>query len=231
MRSFLACMLALSVSSSAFAQADFLQKAEQTLTQRALEHFPDARLSFIWVRNPPLNKACEEPALTPTPGRVIGRVTVRVQCTGWSFYLQADLDAEVQALVSSQAIPRGARLNQDNLTLAWVPNNGRQSIATTFDQVAGVEASRNIAAGTVITQRHIVRSLAVRKGDRVMIKAKIGRAEIHAIGVAQANGHIGDQIPVKNSNSQKTIYSWVIAAGAVSTRPPEPQMAGLSKPL
>jgi flagella basal body P-ring formation protein FlgA len=77
-------------------------------------------------------------------------------------------------------------------------------------------------AGMVLSPRQLAPPIAVTKGSQVQIRAGSGPVSIAVAGTALGNGMPGEQISVRNAQSQRTIKAWVVSTGLVSTAPPRP---------
>ena len=59
------------------------------------------------------------------------------------------------------------------------------------------------------------RPFVVRKGDRVMIEAKMGGLSIQTAGVTKGNGELGQTVTVSNTDSGKDVRGKVVGPGVV----------------
>ena len=84
-----------------------------------------------------------------------------------------------------------------------------------LDQVVGKRAARSLQAGQVIRQEMVEIPPAVKKGDRVIIKAESGSVRVSALGKVMEDGRSGEQIRVINVSSGKEIFAKVTGPGQV----------------
>jgi flagella basal body P-ring formation protein FlgA len=81
--------------------------------------------------------------------------------------------------------------------------------------IAGVRASRDLAAGTVLTGSIVAAVPLVKSGQEVSLRARVGGIEARTLGIATQNGRVGDVIRVVNTDSRRTVVGRVTASGEV----------------
>jgi len=69
--------------------------------------------------------------------------------------------------------------------------------------------------------RQLDAPIAVNKGDEVRIRSGQGLIAVSMNGTALGSGMPGEQIPVRNVQSDRVVKAWIVAPGLVSTGPPE----------
>ena len=194
---------------------------ETQLKARVLKHHPEAQIEVQVLDQRPLERTCEAPVHKITGQQIVGRIPIRVRCHGqapWSFYIYAQVEAKRPLVTAAHPIARGAVISDQDLTLTLQPIRKQGQPFTQPASLVGLLAARTIVTGQVIQIRHVKRAMAVKRGDQVTIQARHGMAVISAQGTALKSGYIGDQIPVKNSSSQRVIHTWIVAKGVVDTR-------------
>ncbi len=163
------------------------------------------------------------PRIEATPldhGRV-GEVALRVRL------LRADTELArslvvlrvrryAQVTVLAVAARRGAVLGAGDLSLQRI----ELSIATqdAFADpalVLGFQATRDLAAGQILTPALAVAPLAVRPGQGVTMVWRTGTVELSGLGEALAGGHDGDIIGVKRGSDQQRVRGQIIGPGRV----------------
>ncbi len=87
---------------------------------------------------------------------------------------------------------------------------------TSLDQVIGKRATTTIQSGRVIKLRMVEVPPAVKKGDRVVIKAENGTIEITALGRVLEDARSGEQVRVINVSSGKELFATVVGHGQVA---------------
>jgi flagella basal body P-ring formation protein FlgA len=75
---------------------------------------------------------------------------------------------------------------------------------------------QELGAGQVATVRQVALAGTVLRGDEVRLRTGAAGIAIETGAYAQANGVVGQRIPVKPMNSNETIMAWVTAPGVVS---------------
>ena len=199
-------------------QNDIASFAKTALKQQ----FPDADVTVnVASLNPVLKtKACLDYTLSAPDHLNPGALSIKVHCHDWSFYARVQAELRINAVVPKHLIERGKPIAATDLTQAWVPlQHVSQAFLTNPQEIVGKIAHRTVPMGRAIRARDLRTPFSVTRGDRVVIHAKLGAAHITTTGVAMQNGHIGDQINVKNERSERVIRPWVTAKGTVSTRP------------
>ena len=88
---------------------------------------------------------------------------------------------------------------------------------TNKDKLLNRKLSRSISKGKKITSRTLYPNWAIKKGDVILIEAATKKLKVTAKGQALQNGHIGEQIKVKNLESGKIISASVKNKSKVNT--------------
>jgi flagella basal body P-ring formation protein FlgA len=91
-----------------------------------------------------------------------------------------------------------------------------------LDRVVGWTVRRATATDTVLSARQLMAPIAVNKGDEVRIRSGGGPIAVSMNGTALGDGMPGEQIAVRNAQSDRVIKAWVVAPGLVSTGPRTP---------
>jgi flagella basal body P-ring formation protein FlgA len=150
-----------------------------------------------------------------------GQNTVKTACADprWQLYLSVNIQVFKEVVISSAPLSRNKPLERSQLTLR------RMDIAPLrlgyFDDIDGLQGyllQRTLQAGQVITPYIVKAPALVARGDWVTIRSGSGGLVVTTTGKALKDGALGDQIPLKNLNTQTTVRAWVIAKGVVSTR-------------
>ena len=132
---------------------------------------------------------------------------VRVSCgtskKPWKTYVQVIVAEMVEALVVTQNIAKGVRIEADMLKVTLVDKfKVKSRSVSTPSSVLGGRAMRNISRGYQIGLRDVC---LVCKGDEVSIIAKSGSMMIKTSGTAIENGAKGETIKVKNASSSRIV--------------------------
>ena len=139
----------------------------------------------------------------PAPGRAGAAVT-----------LQPPMKTVV---VAKRLLPRGSELDASMLEEVQKPALGLDPLAIgSLKDVARAEAVRDLPAGTVLRSYDIKRSLMVRKGQLAMLTVgQNGSFQITVRVEAQQDGHLGEQIRLKNPESGRLISGVVTGPNAL----------------
>lgn len=148
------------------------------------------------------------------------RVTLQAQCNGkrpWRMYLNAAIEIKAEAYITKMPLARGTRLTADMLDKQFVTiNRYRQSIYQNTDGLVGMDLVRPVSAGTLITADLLTAPTVVARGDRVIINAHVGSIVVSTRGTALTDGHMGQQILVRNERSKRTVQAVVTGPEAVT---------------
>lgn len=121
------------------------------------------------------------------------------------------------ALVTRRLIQRGTVLGPDVVELVQRPALGLDPLTmSSLQDVEHGEAIRDIPAGTVLRSYDIKRSLMVKKGQTALMTLGLAQGLQVSVRVeAQQDGHIGEQIRLKNTESGRLLSGVVTGPNAV----------------
>lgn len=149
-----------------------------------------------------------------------GLNTISVRCNGdrnWAIFSTVVIKAFQQVLVSSKPIQRNEPIRAEHLTLEKRDVGSlQQGFLSDPEDAVNKQASRNIAAGTVLNRNHYAELTLIKRGEQISIQSGRGGLLISAPGIALMNGAKGQQIRVKNASSQRIVQAVVTDAGVVS---------------
>ncbi len=164
--------------------------------------------------------ACDKP-LTPefTPNRRSLRLSVKVSCLSpqlWSLYVPVSISAEMDVLTTNASLPRGHMLTLDDFSPATRRmSGGYQNYVHTPEEALGKTLKRSLASGKALTASNLTTPMAIKRGDYVLVEASAGPLTVVASGIAMTNGRIGEQIKIKNTDSDRIISARIINQGTV----------------
>ena len=120
-------------------------------------------------------------------------------------------------VVTRRLVQRGTLLDSSMLEVIERPAKGLDPLAvTSLKDVELAESMRDIPAGTVLRSYDIKRSLMVKKGQSAMLTVGQGSGFTVRVGVeAQQDGHMGEQIRLKNTESGRLLSGVVTGPNAV----------------
>ncbi len=202
---------------------ELIQEVAEVLREKATQANAGAEVT---VEVLPLDarlrlQPCTDAKIEPRGKQTHGRIPVSVRCLApknWSIFMTGSVTAMLPVIVTRQPISRGDILTTDMIASEPQDLSDLRSLYyTETSSVLGKEAKRNFAAGSVIFANQIKQPLAVSRGQRVQILARRGAVQISSQGEALENGAIGDQIRIRNLQSERIVYAWVEGPGRVTT--------------
>ena len=127
-----------------------------------------------------------------------------------------DVAAYVDVLTPVRLIKADEEIETgDVVTTRIALSDLRSPYVTDPQEVVGKAASRPLPPQVPIRSTSLRRPLIVRKGDRVMIEARMGGLSIQTAGVTKGNGELGQTVTVSNTDSGKEVRAKVVGPGVV----------------
>ncbi len=151
---------------------------------------------------------------TPNGIKDIGAVSVEVRVDG-TLYLRFDpgpyLKVTVPAVAAAREIERGQVLTEDDVeeTIVNVKELPSGDVYRSFEEIAGLAARTDIPAGRVLTSAMVELPILVVRGDAVTVVVPIGAATVTLHGIALDSGRLGEEIRVRNPDSNAIITAVV----------------------
>lgn len=163
---------------------------------------------------------CDQPLATELRSqRDIGRINVQVSCQGqspWTLYIPAEVKLLQEVVVLAEPVGRGSALTAANLTLRQMDvaqlNGG---FYTAIDDVVGLVSRRLLSAGKPLTEALLEPPVVVHRGDTVVLTASGNGLTVKMPGTALSDGQAGQQISVRNSQSDRVVEGKVTGPGQV----------------
>lgn len=167
--------------------------------------------------------ACASPLVVEVQGNnaLRGRVNLKVSCLDkdWFIYLSADIAHYLKVVVARTDLPRKANLTDSMLSFAEVDvASVRGDYFTSFTELQGVTLRSRVRAGDVISSNNVLIKDAVNRGEQITIVATNGTLSVRMSGEALDSGKVGDQVRVRNLQSNRVIRALVVARGRVEVR-------------
>jgi flagella basal body P-ring formation protein FlgA len=126
---------------------------------------------------------------------------------------------DVQVAVLQQPVARGERIEASDFTTeARAPAAARGAL--TIEHASGMEATRNLQAGTVVRQSDVMRPQLVHRGEPVTIRIVSGKLVITAAGRALGGGSAGEAVRVVVNATNRTLDGVVEGSGTVRIAAP-----------
>ena len=212
----------VSLSAADFETESSLKSAVHDFLQPRLSDLNASRINIdIGSVDPRLRlKKCPDPLELEQLGNknLAGKVNIRIRCqsASWGIFIPVDIQIFEPVVISRVTLPRGAVISRELLAVREVESSAlNYTYFRYINQVAGTEATRPIQANSVVFTNMVKASAAIRKGDEVMIKAQVGSLSVRIKGLALQDGAIGEQIQVRNIQSQRIIRAVVTGSGNV----------------
>lgn len=167
-------------------------------------------------------KACEQTIefnLNRSP-LTQANLTVLAEChdqTPWKLYITTTFNVFAEAVYASNSLPRGHTIQQTDVETkeVLINTNHYASFNQTRD-VVGMIAKRSIRQGSLIHANLLQAPKLIKRGDEVVIMASTQGIMIRMRGTAMQDGELGEQITVKNNQSNRVIKAKVSQSGLVS---------------
>lgn len=219
----LIAMTATAVAEPRWQSLDGVRAAVEDFLADELEDGPGELESVTIDRlDPRLKlKACTgalEPSL-PRSQPSAGRLTVAVRChepTPWRVYVPVRIVRMVEVVVARQPLQRGIALTADDLAVE------RRDVADLRgayyhapQELAGLQTTRRLARGEIVSAGHVAEPVLVRRGHAVTLEASGGGINISAPGRALGDGSEGDPVRVRNTRSERVVEGRVIGRDRV----------------
>lgn len=138
-----------------------------------------------------------------------GNTALNISCPkspGWKLLLPVQIDLFEDVLVLTRPVLKGqiigtndVKLKKQNISRL---NNG---YFVSFNNIAGLEARRNLKTGDVLTTDKLVPKLMIKSGQQVTLILEYKGLEIRSSGQALQSARRGEVIKVRNSQSSKIV--------------------------
>lgn len=146
-----------------------------------------------------------------------GNISVHTRCEGaspWALYIPAEVKILESIIVSSRNIPKGTVLSLADLDTqlrdtSTVANN----YVADAERLLGKAAARTIRAGEPLRFSLVIEPIAIKRGDTVVVEAQTGAITVSTQAVALANGRVGEQINVRNLQSERVVRIEIMGPG------------------
>jgi flagella basal body P-ring formation protein FlgA len=144
------------------------------------------------------------------------RIALVVLLCAAAFSAFAQTAEEVDVVVASRDLPRGAVIAEGDLGYKPVPAvRANASIVRSIADLTGMETRRSLRAGELIRNIDVKRHALVTKGATVTMLFEAKGIKLTSVGRAMADGADGDVITVLNPASFRQVQALVVAPGTV----------------
>ncbi len=150
----------------------------------------------------------------PNGLRDIGAVVVEVYVAG-ELYMRFDpspcLSVSVSVFRTARDIERGEILSRTDIEEASVDVRTLPSgdMYGTIDEIVGMAARMNIQIGRILTDGMLEPPTMVSRGETVIVAVVLGSASVTLQGIALDSGAVGDEIRIRNPDSDAIITATV----------------------
>jgi len=216
--------LFVSVSQPALAANQDLEKIEQTvlayLKQKADQQLfePEFKLRPVSQRLKLAKCQTDLQIDDRNLNEKVGRMTIGVICNQpkWKVYIPAEIQGKLEVVYSNRAILRNTLISAEDIRIERLPYNQiPNGSALRPESVIGMRSKRSFTANSPIQIKYLQPPYWVFKNRNVNILTRIGSIEVKTQGVAMKNAVKGEQVPVKNINSNRVVKGIVIAPNTV----------------
>ena len=124
----------------------------------------------------------------------------------------ADIYHAQTVAVANQTVPAGFAISADLLSLKSVSYKVPNDALTDLSGLQHLAANRLIHRGSVLRKRDLKKAKLVKRGEEVVLKAKSAHYSIETTATALQDGYFGDQVKLKNINSNQIVRAIVSGA-------------------
>ncbi len=118
----------------------------------------------------------------------------------------------VDVVRMARRVAKGRVLAPEDLELTTVIMDGNtQALFSDIMEVVGRKTLRHLEKGMLLSERSIEGLPAIRKGDIVTARVRVGGLVAQALCQASQDGAIGQRIALINMGSKKTVYGTVVS--------------------
>jgi flagellar basal body P-ring formation protein FlgA len=154
-----------------------------------------------------------------------GNVNVQVVCNRantasgrWTILVPTFVTVFRPVATAGRALQRGEPITAaDVVTEVRDMGQYRQGFALESELVIGKEAKYPIAKGEAFRTSALGAPLVIKRGEEVSIEATVGAISVVTNGTATGDGRLGQQIRVKNNQSERIINARVVGPGKVQS--------------
>lgn len=132
-------------------------------------------------------------------------------------------------LVTTRKIERGDFIRAADVELRQEPGHKNRSVATSLEEVVGMEASRNLPEGAVIYKNQVRKPLLVLRGESVEVYATTGGISVKTYAVARQDGALGDLVQVQTLDKKERYMAYVAGRGELEVYAPGQNIREVAK--
>jgi flagella basal body P-ring formation protein FlgA len=129
----------------------------------------------------------------------------------------ARVDMTARVAVASRLLDAGGAIGPQDVRMAEVSvTRLPKDVLTAPDQAVGMVPRRRIAAGKPLEASDLEQEMLVEKGDMVTLVAESGTLRVTSPGQARRDGVEGEEVPVLNLSSKKTVVGRVVDSRTIA---------------
>ncbi|WP_299978266.1 flagellar basal body P-ring formation chaperone FlgA [uncultured Pseudoteredinibacter sp.] len=151
------------------------------------------------------------------PSKLRNQTSVRLSCAApkpWAIFISARISAYAKILVAAQPLVRGQIIEKADISWQSQSVSPSQTLLQE-EQLIGQQMKRSVPQGEALREIYVTAPKVIRRGDSLILAARLGSASVSTSATAMADGKIGQHIRVRNNRSEQIVKARVVAAGRV----------------
>ncbi|MDH1703082.1 flagellar basal body P-ring formation chaperone FlgA [Comamonas terrigena] len=149
------------------------------------------------------------------------RASIPVRCGSQRGSVVAQLQASAPVWTLRSDVPAGQALQAEDLELRPQTLAHRNELLDTPAPV-GQQLKTAGRAGQALQARQLLSPVAMRKGDKIEIRAQGDGVQVSVMGLATGSGKLGDTVTVRNARTGRPVKGQLIAPGVLLAAPQAP---------
>lgn len=148
----------------------------------------------------------------------IGRMTYSVSChqPNWRVFVPAVVDGKQAVIMTTQGILKQAVIESGDLKRVFLPyKQVRKGSVIKLETAIGMRTKKSIGANSILKIKDLQPPYWVFKKQQVTLITNVGSIQVKTKGIALQSAVEQQQVPVKNSNSDRVVKGIVIAPNTV----------------
>jgi flagella basal body P-ring formation protein FlgA len=154
------------------------------------------------------------PSFNPA-GLISVRLDVRSGAFSRSMFAQARVSIEIPQPVLAHDISAHSAIQDHDIQWGMSPLTNFRDAVDTPEAIRSMLAKRDLRAGEVLTLGAMYSPLLIRRGDTVVVRAKVGGITVSATMKAEASGKYGDTILLKHLTGSGRTTARITGPGMV----------------
>jgi flagella basal body P-ring formation protein FlgA len=135
----------------------------------------------------------------------------------WKIYISVTIKIFGKVVTAKNTIRRGQLITVEQLDYQEeIINLNRYTSYSSKSDIIGMLAKRSIRSNAIIQANYLAQPKLISRGDNVVIVASNSAISVRMNGTALMDGSLGEQISIKNSQSDRIIKARVADTGLVN---------------